>query len=208
MGGGESKCQIHVYRHSITKEVVYKSKRKERERKAKIRAERDAKTAETYNSAMSAELDRLEEAKKKETKKLPRPPRLPKEEPRVTSAETLVAPLKMETLYDVLGCDQAATRAELKRAYLSKAKLFHPDAVLQNGSSVDVEEAELKFVEVSEAWKILGDQVTRRRYDRDLQGKQISSKAGNLFVSFVEGAAKAMDEALSIAEDDVDGMMP
>ncbi|EJK64174.1 hypothetical protein THAOC_15116 [Thalassiosira oceanica] len=184
------------------------SKRKERERKAKMRAERDAKTAETYNSAMSAELDRLEEAKKKETKKLPRPPRLPKEEPRVTSAETLVAPLKMETLYDVLGCDQAATRAELKRAYLSKAKLFHPDAVLQNGSSVDVEEAELKFVEVSEAWKILGDQVTRRRYDRDLQGKQISSKAGNLFVSFVEGAAKAMDEALSIAEDDVDGMMP
>ena len=189
---------------------VYKAKRKERERKAKIRAERDAKTAETYNSAMSAELDRLEEAKKKEKKKVPRPPSLPKDEPRVTSAsaKTLVAPLKMETLYDVLGCDQAATRAELKRAYLSKAKLYHPDAVLQNGGSVSVEEAELKFVEVSKAWKALGDQVTRRRYDRDLQGKQISSKAGNLFESFVEGAARAMDEALAMAEDDLDGMMP
>ena len=194
----------------ITEEAVCKSKRKERERKAKIWAERDAKTAETYTSAMSAELERLERANRNEEKKLPRPPRLPKEEPRVTfaSAKALVAPLKMETLYDVLGCDQAATRAELKRAYLSKAKLFHPDAVLQNGGSVNVEEAELKFVEISKAWKILGDQVTRRRYDRDLQGKQISSKAGNLFVSFVEGAAKAMDEALSIAEDDLDGMMP
>jgi len=132
-------------------------------------------------------------------------PVLPKEEPKITveSVETMVAPLKTRTHYDILQCSSTASRTELKRAYLSLAKETHPDALFQYGIE-NTAETERRFGEVSRAWKVLGDPTSRRRYDRQLQAKGISTKAGSMFENWVMGAAKAMDEALAKAEDNLE----
>ena len=128
----------------------------------------------------------------------PKQPVLPKEEPTIIE---MVGSTNTNTLYDILQCSTSASRAELKRAYLSLAKQTHPDALLQIGV-VRTDETERRFVEISQAWKILGDTTSRRRYDRELKAKGLSSKAGNMFETWVMGAAKAMDEALAKAEDE------
>jgi len=174
------------------------AKRRERERKAKLRSEG---TSNVYEAAKSAELKRLEDEKKQPLKQ----PVPPKEQPKFVTpenAKTFVAPLT-KTLYDILECGQGTSRVDLKKSYINLARQYHPDALLQNGLTYN-EETEQKFVEISKAWKILGDTTTRRRYDRKLQGKEISSKAGNLFESFVAGAALWIDEALEGAEIDLD----
>mmetsp|Transcript_33692 Transcript_33692/g.60660 ORF Transcript_33692/g.60660 Transcript_33692/m.60660 type:complete len:624 (+) Transcript_33692:83-1954(+) len=150
------------------------------------------------NERLEAEGKRTFEAELKQ-------PVLPKEDPTFTveSVETMVAPLKTRTLYDILQCSPTASRIELKRSYLSLAKETHPDALLQYGMVSDAE-TELRFVEISQAWKIVGDSTSRRRYDRELQAKGISSKAGNMFENWVMGAAKAMDGALAKAENDLE----
>ena len=152
-----------------------------------------------------------EEAKRNRAAKAatPRPPVLPKDDPKLAAetVETTVAALKEEearSLYDVLRCPASASRAELKRSYLSLAKVYHPDALLQMGKANDAE-AESRFVEISQAWKTLGDATSRRRYDRELQARGLSSAAGSIFENWVMGAAKAMDGALAQAESDLEG---
>ena len=62
--------------------------------------------------------------------------------------------------YEVLGVSENATDAELKKAYRQLAKKYHPDA------NPGDKEAEVKFKEASEAYKILSDPETRRQYDQ------------------------------------------
>jgi hypothetical protein len=111
--------------------------------------------------------------------------------------------VKTSTLYDVLGCSFGASRAELKRSYLSLAKETHPDALLQGGI-VNDDKTERRFTEIAQAWKVLGDPTSRRRYDRELQARGISFTAGNIFETLVMGAAQALDEVLTKAEESLD----
>ncbi len=62
--------------------------------------------------------------------------------------------------YDILGVKKTATEEELKKAYRSLAKKFHPD---KNKGNKD---AEAKFKEISEAYTVLGDKEKREQYDR------------------------------------------
>ncbi len=110
---------------------------------------------------------------------------------------------KINTLYDVLLCSPGASRDELKRSYLSLAKTYHPDALLQSGVANDYK-TERRFTEIAHAWKVLGDPTSRRRYDRELQAKGISSTAGNIFEVLVMGAAQALDEVLAKAEESLE----
>ena len=111
--------------------------------------------------------------------------------------------VQANTLYTVLGCSSGASRAELKRSYLSLAKETHPDALLQIGIAND-DKTERRFTEIAQAWKVLGDPTSRRRYDRELQAKGMSSTAGNIFEALVMGAAQALDEVLAVAEESLD----
>lgn len=149
------------------------------------------------------EKDRIE--RDLQVKTIPRQPVRPKKDPKfnAATAKTMVAPLKTRTLYDILQCSSSASRAELKRSYISLAKETHPDALLQNGI-INNAESEQQFIQITQAWKVLGDTTSRRRYDRELQAKGISSKAGNLFENWVKEAAKAMDEALAVAEERIE----
>ena len=62
--------------------------------------------------------------------------------------------------YDVLGVSKTATEDEIKKAYRSLAKKYHPDLNPNN------KEAEEKFKEVNEAYETLSDQTKRSNYDQ------------------------------------------
>ncbi len=62
--------------------------------------------------------------------------------------------------YEVLGLSKGASDDEIKKAYRSLAKKYHPDLNPNNA------EAEAKFKEVGEAYAILGDPEKKAQYDR------------------------------------------
>ena len=221
-----SKSSVEVYetakkneldRIDKEKQTAAQKKAKEDERlKKQQQIELDSQKMEEQRLEKERlEKERIKEQMKKvatqkqkavtQAKKQPAPP---KDKPKITvdKVETMVQCLAGEdgciagqrtanTLYEVLKCSPKATRSELKKSYLSMAKQTHPDALLQLGVT-NTAEAERKFAQISKAWKVLGDTTSRRRYDRELKAKGISTKAGNVFEAFVMNAAKAMDNAL------------
>ena len=62
--------------------------------------------------------------------------------------------------YEVLGISKSASEDEIKKAYRSLAKKYHPD--MNPGNA----EAEVKFKEVNEAYALLSDSEKRSKYDR------------------------------------------
>lgn len=68
--------------------------------------------------------------------------------------------LSKRDYYEVLNTSKDASEEEIKRAYRSQAKKYHPDL------NPDNEEAESKFKEANEAYEILSDSDKRSKYDR------------------------------------------
>ncbi|UJF32221.1 J domain-containing protein [Paenibacillus hexagrammi] len=66
----------------------------------------------------------------------------------------------MKTSYDILGVSPNASQEEIKKAYRKLAKQHHPDA---NGGSA---ESQQRFMEISEAYKAVGDEASRHSYDQ------------------------------------------
>jgi curved DNA-binding protein len=63
-----------------------------------------------------------------------------------------------EDFYQILGVPRNASQDEIQRAYRQLARTYHPDINHDPG-------AEDRFKEVSEAYDVLSDPQTRRRYD-------------------------------------------
>jgi molecular chaperone DnaJ len=61
--------------------------------------------------------------------------------------------------YEVLGITQSATDIEIKRAFRSRARQYHPDVNKETG-------AEGLFKEINEAYEVLSDGNKRAAYDR------------------------------------------
>ncbi len=68
---------------------------------------------------------------------------------------------EQKDLYEILGVSRNAGEEEIKSAFRTLAKKYHPD--IYQG---DKKEAEEKFKEIGMAYKILSDPETRRRYDQ------------------------------------------
>jgi len=76
-------------------------------------------------------------------------------------------------LYELLGVGRDATDEELKRAYRTKAREFHPDT--NHAGSEDDEH----FKEISLAYEVLRDPERRARYDRFGHAGVFGQSAGN-----------------------------
>ena len=61
--------------------------------------------------------------------------------------------------YEVLGVEKNASEGDLKNAFRSLARKYHPDRSTEEG-------AEDKFKEIQEAYAVLSDQEKRAQYDR------------------------------------------
>lgn len=75
----------------------------------------------------------------------------------------------MTSYYDLLGVASDADEEELRRAYVARAQVLHPDR--HTGSPEAVRrQAEAEMKAVNEAWATLKDPEARQRYDlaRDL----------------------------------------
>ncbi len=62
--------------------------------------------------------------------------------------------------YEVLGVSKDASEDDIKKAYRTLAKKYHPDL------NPDNKEAEAKFKELNEAAQVLGDPENRKKYDQ------------------------------------------
>ena len=124
----------------------------------------------------------------------------------------------MSDFYDVLGVARDASDTDIKKAYRRMAMQYHPD---RNPDNPDAEE---KFKEASNAYKVLSDPDTRSRYDQfgeaGLNGRSgyqgfhgvedIFSTFGDLFGDFfggqrrrrgpARGADLRLDVEISFAE--------
>ncbi len=100
-------------------------------------------------------------------------------------------------LYQVLGVGRDASDDELKRAYRSKAREFHPDTNQEGSESGE------RFKEISQAYEVLKDPERRARYDRfgpegvfgagagGAAGDPFGGGLGDLFDAFFNGSGGA-----------------
>jgi len=75
------------------------------------------------------------------------------------------------THYDVLGVDPAATPAEIRKAYLARARRVHPDFHTGDDAATRAK-AEQQMRALNEAWSVLGDDARRRVYDQGLEDRR------------------------------------
>jgi len=74
--------------------------------------------------------------------------------------------------YQTLGVADTASGDEIKRAYRSLAKKYHPDANPNN------KDAELKFKQAAEAYEVLSDASKKAHYDAQLRGQAAGFSGG------------------------------
>ena len=102
--------------------------------------------------------------------------------------------MNKQTLYELLGASKSDTRAEIKKSYLMMAKMSHPDAQIGRNGTIDGQAPD--FGEISQAWRVLGDQKTRLRYDRSLQAAKFSENAQRMANERLEKAVPVVANLL------------
>src|SRR6187551_3308021 len=67
--------------------------------------------------------------------------------------------MEFKDYYATLGVSKTASEKEIKQAFRKLARKFHPDVNASDKS------AEARFKEINEAYEVLGDATSRKKYD-------------------------------------------
>uniref|UniRef100_V9LJH5 DPH4, JJJ3-like protein n=1 Tax=Callorhinchus milii TaxID=7868 RepID=V9LJH5_CALMI len=73
--------------------------------------------------------------------------------------------------YEILGAHPSDSQQELKQNYQKLVLLYHPDKQSADVPAGELEERVQRFIEVDQAWKILGNEETKREYDLQRRGR-------------------------------------
>ncbi|XP_028441758.1 dnaJ homolog subfamily C member 24 isoform X2 [Perca flavescens] len=80
-------------------------------------------------------------------------------------------------LYAVLGARPSDSLQQLRHRYQQLALQYHPDR-LGGQCSSEAESGVKKFLEVDAAWRVLGDQNSRKQYDLQRRGTETGLAGG------------------------------
>jgi len=116
------------------------------------------------------------------------------------------------THYKTLGVSASASPEAVRKAYLDAARQWHPDRFASR-PPLEAKQAEDRMRKLNEAWAVLGDRSTRRRYDEELAGlSQGATTVGDALRN--DGGVTRIDPRLldpdflaarrQLAEDDLD----
>ncbi|XP_054827410.1 dnaJ homolog subfamily C member 24 isoform X2 [Eublepharis macularius] len=83
--------------------------------------------------------------------------------------------LPKEDWYNVLNAEPSDSLAELKRKYQKLVLLYHPDKQNADVPAGEVEARKQRFIEIDRAWKILGNEETKKEYDLQRRDNQCYS---------------------------------
>ncbi|NWY28023.1 DJC24 protein, partial [Pheucticus melanocephalus] len=73
--------------------------------------------------------------------------------------------MEQKDWYKVLGAKPSDSPAELKRKYQKLALVYHPDKQAAGAAAAEAEERARRFLEIHQAWKVLGNEETKQEYD-------------------------------------------
>lgn len=74
------------------------------------------------------------------------------------------------TYYEILGLPRGATDAQIKRRYKQLVRKYHPDV------AADKDTAHRLFIQIREAYEILGDPARRKNYDNELEQRRLRAE--------------------------------
>ncbi len=74
---------------------------------------------------------------------------------------------RKKTHYEVIGVHPKTELAAIKKAYLKKARVLHPDNN-RNLSKAESEKRSREMQELNIAWGVLSDEAKRKQYDQSL----------------------------------------
>ncbi|MBN2494182.1 MAG: response regulator [Deltaproteobacteria bacterium] len=94
-----------------------------------------------------------------------------------------VAETRKKDYFEILGVSKNASRAEIKKAYFSLAKQFHPDRLYASASAEIRNLAEELFNLISAAHDVLSDDPQRQQYEENLSSaekRDVSSEVSKI----------------------------
>ncbi|XP_023387830.1 dnaJ homolog subfamily C member 24 isoform X2 [Pteropus alecto] len=101
--------------------------------------------------------------------------------------------------YSILGASPSASMSDLKQKYQKLILMYHPDKQSADVPAGTVEECIRKFIEIDQAWKILGNEETKKEYDLQRHGIHTTEQ---------REAFSASEQETSETEDNLRNMGP
>jgi curved DNA-binding protein CbpA len=99
----------------------------------------------------------------------------------------------VHTLYHILGLSQDASREQVKAAFRSSARRFHPDVNRRNDAG------EQRFKEMSQAYATLADPEARAAYDRALVCRTVEAQRQRWTFAATAASTFALTTAIGFA---------
>ncbi len=121
----------------------------------------------------------------------PRASHVPDDEVEIDEArrgqiETMLTRLETDNYYVLLGVKLNADKDEIRKAYFSLSKLYHPDSMYGKKIGAYRGKMEKIFAQLSEAYEILGKHASRTEYDQYLKSQANTHVTEELFSTEVE----------------------